>query len=464
MERTALVMSGGGLRGGSHLGVLKVLERAGLLQDIQVVAGTSAGSIAGAMLASGASIDAIEKAVLALRTMPCDDIIDINTGGLRDAACTGNLGMFNGIMGGNEITRIVTDNLVHIKRWSDYATVPPELQDKVKDLFLVAVNLDNGRKTIFCDTSRYPSYDEGVLCGQIGFAEGARASSSAPGIVVPFTCPGDPICTCGLVQQGQAIKAQSFVDGAVRDNCPLKLAVDLAGCTRVIAINLGYAGDQVESVASQGLAEILSQSLTIMGSQQLASDVHFLRTQINSGELTLSAHVINPRLYDMGTFDFDRLPEAIQRGQDAAEWWLSEADKNLHIFKPDGTVDADRLFSRQGVFMFDYPDPQRAERREHLIANLTGPRRPPVRPCNVEQELTRLIILSAATIVSVSLALFTVGGIAGLRLKPNAASAADVFVFWDGGLVLFVLGWIVLLVILRLLLSRSSRKPGPPTP
>lgn len=55
-----LALSGGGTRGAAHVGVLKALEEAGLLPD--AVAGTSAGSIAAGLYASGMQIHEMEKA------------------------------------------------------------------------------------------------------------------------------------------------------------------------------------------------------------------------------------------------------------------------------------------------------------------------------------------------------------------------------------------------------------------
>ncbi len=443
-ERVALVLSGGGLRGGAHVGVLKVLERVRVLKHISVVAGASAGSIVGAILASGTSVAGIERAVSQLQTASCNELLDINAGGLREAVCRQDFGRFNGLLGGQAITDLVERNLTHIRRFSDYATLPPDMQDKVKDLLLVGVNLNTGHKTVFCDTSRYPSYDEGVVCGQLSFAEGARASSSEPAIITPFVCPHENACSCGQTPAGAP---NVFIDGAVRESCPLKLVVCLAGCTRVLAVNLGYAGDRVENIATQGLAEILSQTITIMATQHFESDVSYLKKQVAEGDQRLSAYVLNPQLYDMGTFAFDRLPEAVQRGEQAAEWFLQEVDRQLHIFNPDGTVDIERLFGQQGVFLYNYPDPEREGRRQRLMEALKQPE--PPKPCRVEQELLRLVLLALAAVASISLVLFTLGGLLALRLKPNAASFADIFVFWDGGIVLLLIGWLVLFLLLR---------------
>lgn len=59
-RRVALVLSGGSARGFAHLGMLRVLEREGLRPDL--VVGTSAGAIVGAMYASGMATGEIERA------------------------------------------------------------------------------------------------------------------------------------------------------------------------------------------------------------------------------------------------------------------------------------------------------------------------------------------------------------------------------------------------------------------
>jgi NTE family protein len=57
--RIGLALSGGGARGGAHIGVLKALEE--LQVPIDYIAGTSMGAIVGSLYASGYSPDEIEK-------------------------------------------------------------------------------------------------------------------------------------------------------------------------------------------------------------------------------------------------------------------------------------------------------------------------------------------------------------------------------------------------------------------
>lgn len=57
MPNIGLVLSGGGVRGVAHLGVLQVLKEVGL--EPTVLSGTSAGALVGALFAAGHSIEAI---------------------------------------------------------------------------------------------------------------------------------------------------------------------------------------------------------------------------------------------------------------------------------------------------------------------------------------------------------------------------------------------------------------------
>ena len=60
-KKVGLVLGGGGAKGVAHIGVLKVLERAGLPVDI--VVGTSMGSIIGGTYASGHSVEEMDSIV-----------------------------------------------------------------------------------------------------------------------------------------------------------------------------------------------------------------------------------------------------------------------------------------------------------------------------------------------------------------------------------------------------------------
>lgn len=74
-----LVLGGGGLRGLAHVGVLKALEEAGIKPDL--VVGTSAGAVVGAVYASGKSPDEIQK-LAAETSIPSLVDFTLSTGGV----------------------------------------------------------------------------------------------------------------------------------------------------------------------------------------------------------------------------------------------------------------------------------------------------------------------------------------------------------------------------------------------
>ena len=63
-KRVAVVLSGGGAKGTAHIGALKVLERAGI--PIDIVTGTSMGSLVGGLYAIGYNADALDSLVRGL--------------------------------------------------------------------------------------------------------------------------------------------------------------------------------------------------------------------------------------------------------------------------------------------------------------------------------------------------------------------------------------------------------------
>ncbi len=62
-KKVALVLSGGGAKGVAHIGVLKVLEKAGL--PIDIITGTSMGSIVGGLYSCGNSAMRLDSIVRA---------------------------------------------------------------------------------------------------------------------------------------------------------------------------------------------------------------------------------------------------------------------------------------------------------------------------------------------------------------------------------------------------------------
>ncbi|MFZ5655745.1 MAG: patatin-like phospholipase family protein [Pseudomonadota bacterium] len=218
--RIGLALGGGAAKGFAHIGVIKMLEANGI--RIDVVAGTSAGSVVGAMYAGGMDAFALQKQAVALDE---DRIRDV---------------------------RLFSGGLVQGQALQDYvnATLGNRPIEKLRKPFAaVATQLETGRRTVFTR-------------GNTGQA--VRASSSIPGVFEP-------------VRIGQA----SYVDGGVVSPVPVD-AVRQLGADVVIAVDIST---KVDGSTPGSLLGTVNQSITIMGQklgeQELARADVVVRPKVN---------------------------------------------------------------------------------------------------------------------------------------------------------------------------------------
>ncbi|HNX07648.1 MAG TPA: patatin-like phospholipase family protein [Bacteroidales bacterium] len=158
--KTGLVLSGGGLRGFAHAGIIKALNEAGIFPD--VISGTSAGSIVGAFYADGWKPDEIFKVFANKSTYKFLEFIVPNKGLLR-------------------MTGLFKIMLQHLK-----AKTFEELQIP---LFMAVTNLDD-----------------------------ACVEYISKGDLAKYVIAS---CTVPIVFQPTAIDGVTYVDGGVLDNLPI---------------------------------------------------------------------------------------------------------------------------------------------------------------------------------------------------------------------------------------------------
>ncbi len=200
---TGLVLSGGGARGYAHLGVIKALEENNI--DIDVVAGASAGAIAGVLFADGYNAEEI------LEIMSDHSTFDMISLTLPKE------GLFK-IKG---INKLLDENLKAKK-----------FEDLKKPLYVAVTNLNTGKVEYF----------HGGEIKKI-----IVASSSIPVIFAPVKI-GD----------------YHYVDGGVMDNAPVAAIRD--DCKKVIGSVVNHTGRIDEfgsliSIAERTLQLSLSKGL-----------------------------------------------------------------------------------------------------------------------------------------------------------------------------------------------------------
>jgi NTE family protein len=202
--KIALALGGGAARGFAHIGVIKALEAQGIVPDI--VVGTSAGSVVGALYASGYNGFQLQKIAL-----------DMDETTISDWA----IPFFSktpGVLKGEALQSYV-NKAVHNQ--------PIE---KLKIPFgAVATDLKTGQPILF-------------RRGNTGMA--VRASSSVPGVFQPVVISG-----------------RSYVDGGLVAPVPVRFAKEM-GAEFIIAVNISSA---TEAQATASSVDVLMQTFTIMG-------------------------------------------------------------------------------------------------------------------------------------------------------------------------------------------------------
>lgn len=198
--RIALVLGGGAARGFAHVGVIKVLEAQGIVPDI--VVGTSAGAVVGALYAAGRSGFDLQKTALEMDEGQVGDWSLPDRGVLKGEA----LQVFvNRAVGGRPLEKLT------------------------KPFAAVVTDLSSGDLVVF-------------QTGNTGMA--VRASSTVPGVFQPVR-----------------INGREYVDGGLVSPVPVRVARNL-GANFVIAVDISA---RPRDHRTQSTLDVLLQTVTIMG-------------------------------------------------------------------------------------------------------------------------------------------------------------------------------------------------------
>jgi NTE family protein len=202
--KIGLALGGGAARGFAHIGVIKALEAQGIYPEI--VVGTSAGSVVGALYASGYNGFTLQRTAM-----------EMDEATISDWA----LPLFSrssGVLKGEALQNYVNKAV---------GNVPME---RLKRRFgAVATDLKTGESILFNK-------------GNTGLA--VRASSSVPSVFQPVK-----------------IGARTYVDGGLVAPVPVKFTREM-GADFIIAVNIST---QADTQATTSSLDVLMQTFSIMG-------------------------------------------------------------------------------------------------------------------------------------------------------------------------------------------------------
>jgi NTE family protein len=278
--RVGLVLSGGGARGATHIGVLKMLDQ--LHVPVDVIAGTSMGAVVGGLYASGMSGEQIQKAMASLdwqaafRDRPPRTELDYRRKE-EDRQFLVNLPLGlqgkkliipKGLVQGQLLTETLRQLTLPVAGITDFDQLPTRFR-------AVATNLETGGKRVIGD-------------GDLTTA--MRASMSVPGLFAPVEYRGELL-----------------VDGGLTDNLPIDVVRSM-GVDILIVVDAGFPLQPRKSLNS--LPGITNQMLSIL-----------LRKDIERDLATLGPNdiVVKPQLGDFSSYDFPETMKIVDAGESAAQ-------------------------------------------------------------------------------------------------------------------------------------------------
>ena len=277
--KIGLALSGGGARGGAHVGVLKALEE--LDVPIDFIAGTSMGAIIGGIYAAGYNADEIGQILAEMdwtaamsdqlhrrdQTMRKKDLdaqflipyrVGLNNGGVQ---------LPLGMIQGQHLDQVIHRILLPVQGITDFDQLPISFR-------AVATDLVTGKEVVLSGGS---------------LADALRASMSVPGAFAPVQ-----------------LDDRKLVDGGMANNLPVSVVRDM-GADIVIAVDIStplLTGDQLTSVVKVALQ--LTGFLTRRNTEeQIAS--------LGPGDILLV-----PDLEGVSSADFENTDEIAIRGLEAA--------------------------------------------------------------------------------------------------------------------------------------------------
>lgn len=294
--KIGLVLSGGGAKGFAHIGVLKVLEEAGV--KIDYIGGTSMGAVVGGLYASGynaVQIDSIFKATdfdaLLSDYIPRSSknfyekrndemyAVVLPFKKLKVGIPTS---LSKGLYNFNLLNKL-THNVRHVRDFSQLPT----------PFFCVATDIESGQEVIL---------NKGYL------PKAMLASGAFPTLFSPVEIDG-----------------KLLVDGGVSNNFPVE-EIKRMGADVIIGVDV--QDDLKDRKSLKDATRILVQITNLQMIEKMQQKV------------TLTDIYIKPDIKDYGVISFDEGPEIVKKGEEAAR---AHIDQIRLLGKPGPTSESDKL-------------------------------------------------------------------------------------------------------------------------
>lgn len=277
--KLGIALSGGGIRGIAHAGVLKALEDNGI--KIDIIGGTSSGSMIAMLYASGYSPYHIYR----LFKKYSKDIVEINTKPIIKNYMLNKRITLKGLKTGNSVERVFNEV---INKQGIY-----NMKDIKMPVVVPTVDLMDCKEYIFTNN---PPEKEDKYITEISVGKAIRASSSFSAVFSPCE-----------------YKEHAFIDGGALDNIPVE-EVKKQGADVVIGVK--FNSDEI--TPDSNIMDMTMKTIDIMG------------TKISEENLQKADFVLNVYTDKTGLLDTQKLDSCYKYGYNAV---IENLDKIKEIIK-----------------------------------------------------------------------------------------------------------------------------------
>jgi NTE family protein len=267
-RKIGLALSGGAARGLAHIGVLDVFIQKGI--PIDLIAGTSAGALIGAIYAASRDISRVKKDAVEANWRTWAPLIDPS------------LPIHSGLIKGEKITELLTR----------YIGRDTEFGDLKIPFACTATDIETGEVVII---------DQGPV------TEAVRASISIPTI---FTA---------VKREGRYL-----VDGGLTTPVPINVVREM-GADFVIAVNV-TPDITAQRAKSKPVSEKAPSILHIILQALYITTGSLVKQSLADADI-----VIEPDLVHITSADFQKSAEVVARGEQAARRAIPEIKKALNL-------------------------------------------------------------------------------------------------------------------------------------
>ncbi len=298
--RIGLVLSGGGARGGAHLGVIKAFEAHNI--PIDAIVGTSMGSFIGGLYASGMSSGEIERM---LTTMDWSKVITVDYDRQNIPFRRKNL---QRAFPGNAKVGINDDGDVV------FGTGLFKRQTMLQFLRKKTLNVSNVKhfdqlRIPFRSVASRLEDGETIVLRDGSLAESIYASIAIPGGFDPITINGEVL-----------------VDGGVADNLPLDVMRKEMNVDYIVVVDISTPYD--DHAKFDNYISVMGQLINIL-----------MRKNVEQTIMTMKGHenevLITPDLEGYTPLDADKYPEIIKIGLDTTQKAYGENLAHLSLYEED---------------------------------------------------------------------------------------------------------------------------------